>query len=252
VADVPAFPLAGEARSAFRKLAFDLEPDAFLADAPVLFVERPETSALLDRLRSLSNALLARKRITFRYHGIHRGESTDRSVEPYGMLFHHGHWYLAGHDRDRAAVRLFRTERMEDVRVNTRSPNSADFERPANFRLDDFAGREAWELGNEDEPTVNARILFRWPASLAAARNGLGSLVEERREGGAIRAFEIRQVPPFLRWLLSQEGDAVIVDPPELAEALASLARDVAAAHGRPPDGTEPNAVGTDGAHDHD
>jgi hypothetical protein len=99
---------------------------------------------------------------------------------------------------------------------------------------------------------VNARILFRWPASLAAARNGLGSLVEERREGGAIRAFEIRQVPPFLRWLLSQEGDAVIVDPPELAEALASLARDVAAAHGRPPDGTEPNAVGTDGAHDHD
>jgi hypothetical protein len=44
----------------------------------------------------------------------------------------------------------------------------------------------------------------------------------------------------------------VIVDPPELAEALASLARDVAAAHGRPPDGTEPNAVGTDGAHDHD
>ncbi|MBI4409617.1 MAG: hypothetical protein HY561_07900, partial [Gemmatimonadetes bacterium] len=40
VAELPTFPLAREARSAFRKLAFDLDP-ARVAAAPVLFVDRP-------------------------------------------------------------------------------------------------------------------------------------------------------------------------------------------------------------------
>jgi hypothetical protein len=46
-----------------------------------------------------------------------------------------------------------------------------------------------------------------------------------------VREFDVHQVNPFLRWILSLEGDASILDPPELAIALRELARDVAAAH---------------------
>jgi proteasome accessory factor B len=232
VAEMPAFPLLGEARSAFRKLAFDLDPDAFSEGAPVLFVERPETGELLERLRHLSDALLARKRIRFRYHGIYRGETTEREVEAFGLLFQHGHWYVIGHDIERNGRRVFRAERMDGVTVNARTPNTPDYEVPNEFRLDDYANREAWELGADDEDAVVAHVLFRWPASLAAERNRQGVPIETREDGSAVRSFDVHQVHPFLRWMLSLEGDAVILEPPELVSAFRELARDVAHAHG--------------------
>ena len=80
VAEVPGFPLAREARSAFRKLAFDLDPHAFELRSEVLFMEPPGAADLADRLRTLSDALLAHKTVSFRYHGIYRGEETARTV----------------------------------------------------------------------------------------------------------------------------------------------------------------------------
>jgi proteasome accessory factor B len=37
-----------------------------------------------------------------------------RDVEPWGVVTHHGRWYLVGHDRDRDAVRSFRLSRIGD------------------------------------------------------------------------------------------------------------------------------------------
>src|SRR5690606_34915540 len=145
VAQLPGFPLAREARSAFRKLAFDLDPHAFDTRSEVLFMEPPGTAELSAHLRILSDALLGRKRVTFRYHGIYRGEETSREVNAYGLLFQHGNWYMIGNDATRDGIRVFRVGRMADVAANSRSPNTADYEVPAGFRLSDYVGREAWE-----------------------------------------------------------------------------------------------------------
>ena len=228
-AELPSFPLAAEARSAFRKLAFDLDPDAF-GEAPVLFVDRPGADELAARVRVLSEALLARKRVRFRYHGIYRGTATDRDVAPYGLLFQRGHWYLIGHDATREDVRVFRVGRMEDVVANTKKPNTRDYEIPEDFRLDDYARREAWELGDETE-AIRAEVLFHFPASLIAERNGYGELVEEREDGSAVRAFEVVQVDPFVRWILGQEGEAEVLAPNELAEQVRGTASTIAAVY---------------------
>jgi hypothetical protein len=37
----------------------------------------------------------------------------------------------------------------------------------------------------------------------------------------------VRQVSPFVRWILSLEGDAVVLEPPALRAALAQAAGDV-------------------------
>jgi proteasome accessory factor B len=236
VARVPGFPLAREARSAFRKLAFDLDPRVFAEGAPVLYIDRPGTAELTDRLRILSDALLAHKRVRFRYHGIYRGEATDRDVAGYGMLFQHGHWYLVGHDALRDGVRVFRVGRMEDVEPNRKAPATPDYEVPADFRLDAFVGRESWELGEQEDRPVPARVLFRFPLSLWADRNRHGRLEETRRDGSTVREFDVHQVNPFLRWLLSLEGDAEVLEPASLREELAHMARDVAKAHGEDAD----------------
>ena len=232
VAQVPAFPLRTEARSAFRKLAFDLDPDAFAEDTPVLFADPPGAAEVLSVLKDVSGALLDRKRLAFTYHGIHRGETTQREVKPYGLLFQGGHWYLVGHDALRNDVRVFRVARIEDVKPNPRTPNTPDFEVPAEFRLDDWTGREAWELGEPEESPVRADVRFRFPQSLWAERNGYGERVAEGEDGSVVRAFEVRQADPFVRWVLSQDGEAEIVSPPELVERLRETKQRVVDAHG--------------------
>lgn len=227
-ASLPSFPLAREARSGFRKLAFDLEPERF-DRTPVLFVPAPSEEDESGELRLLNEALLARKRVAFTYHGIYRDRTTERDVAPYALLFHHGHWYLVGHDALRDDVRIFRLSRMQDVRPNRSAPRTPDFQIPGDFQLSDFVARDAWELGEPDEEPLQARVLFRFPRSLWAERNGKGEPVEERADGAAVRSFQVRQVDPFLRWVLSLEGDAEVLGPPELRRALRDLAERVLA-----------------------
>lgn len=229
VSDIPSFPLALEARSAFRKLAFDIDPDAFRTGSPVLFIEKPGAAELAARLRLLSQSLLARKRVRFSYHGIYRDQVTDRDVAPYGLLFQHGNWYLVGDDALRNDVRVFRIGRMDALVVNR--GQRPDYEVPADFSLAAYVDREAWELG--DEEPLEARVRFTFPLSLWAERNGRGELVESLGDGSQVRAFPLQQVGPFLRWLLSLEGEAEVLEPPELRQEYRELARSVAQAHAR-------------------
>ncbi|CAN5658775.1 WYL domain-containing protein [soil metagenome] len=230
VAAVPGFPLAREARSALRKLTFDIDPQ-LATQSPVLFFDRPGTAEHAERLRLLSDALLARKRVRFRYHGIYRGSETRRDVAGFGLLFQHGHWYFIGHDATRDDMRVFRVGRMDEVVPVTTSPKTPDYEIPTDFTLADYAGRDAWELGDRDDAPVVARVLFRFPLSLWAERNGHGTLEERHSDGTEVRVFNVYQVDPFLRWLLGMEGEVDVLEPDELRSELKRMAERIARAH---------------------
>jgi predicted DNA-binding transcriptional regulator YafY len=224
-------PFVREVSSALRKLAFDLPPQD---TAPTLFVERPEVEALRERLAVLTDALLARKRVAFEYHGIYRGETTERDVDGYGMLFQRGNWYLIGHDHLRDDMRVFRVERMDGLAPNTKKPETPDYAVPDDFVLADWRRREAWELGGEEAP-VEAKVAFRFPRSLWVDRNEFGEPLLTGPDGSSVRTFRVHQVDPFLRWVLSQDGEARIVEPPELATAYREMVAEVAALYGREP-----------------
>lgn len=232
VASIPGFPLRREARSAFRKLAFDLDPD-LLDPSPVLYVEDPETTAGADTLQRLSDALLERKRVTFRYHSMGRDDEAVRTVRPYGLLFQHGRWYLVAWAEDREDTRMFRLGRMADVSVNRKRPGSPDYEVPADFDLTTFAGRRAWEMSDAPErPPLAAHVHFRFPRSVWAERNGHGRLLRENEDGSQLREIPVHRPEPFLRWVLSLEGDARVEDPPELNAAFQAMVAAVARRYG--------------------
>jgi len=235
IGDLPAFPMASAARGALRKFTFDLDPRAVgegtepldPSKKHVYFAIPPETAGTEGQLDTLSDALLRRKKVAFTYHGIERNKETQREVKPYGLLFKHSHWYLVGWDESRDAQRIFRVDRMEKVQANTAAPATPDYEMPAESVLEAYRDREAWELGEADE-TVQALVRFRFPASLWAERNGYGEAVGGADDGGTLRRFEVRQPDAFIRWILSQEGDASIESPPALQQALKTLANQVA------------------------
>lgn len=231
LAAIPAFPLARAARSAFRKLAFDLEPDA-IAEVPVVYADDPEAVATRDVLHVLADAVRRRKELTFRYQAISSGTEDERRAHGFGLLFQHGRWYLVAHDLDRDGMRMFRAGRMSEVALNTRSPGTPDYEVPATFSLDDYTGRKAWELGAEAEEGTEATVRFRFPRSLWADRNAHGELIEEEEDGAQLRRFVVHRSGPFLRWVLSLAGDARVESPPELRDEFRSLAARVTELHG--------------------
>ena len=189
---------------------------------------------LQDSLTILTSAdaLFAKKTASFYYHGIERGQTTERTVHPYGLLFQHSRWYLVAFDPMRDGMRVFRVDRMEGVTRNTRTPNTPDYAIPSDFRLAEHAQKQAWELGEENGGTVRAHVRFDFPRSLWAERNGHGEPVEEREDGSSVRAFDVTQPDPFLRWILSMAGEALIVAPAELVDDLRAMASAAAHKHG--------------------
>src|SRR5690606_34840960 len=152
-----------------------------------------------DVFESLGDALTRRKFVRFAYHAMSTDRREEREVEPYGLVFLNGHWYLVAHDRARGALRNFRLNRIDDVRVNGAKPNSPDYAVPESFRLRDHArSRQAWELG--DSEAMQAVVEFRGESgpTVAAARLG-GAVGDDVRQ----RRFEVRRLEPFVRWLLS-------------------------------------------------
>jgi predicted DNA-binding transcriptional regulator YafY len=215
--------LDADVDSAVRKLTFDLVLSPTLPDA-----ERPPPrmdgqSPHAEALRALGEALLRRKRVTFSYRTIGRDDViASRTVEPYGLFFQQGHWYLAAHDVEKSCVRNFRFSRMTDVAVNMAKHQTPDFRTPSSFRLTDHAAtREPWEIGDgEGEEMI---LEFRGESGATRAAEKLGAAIAGQPRQ---RGFRVRRCEAFVRWAISFAGEVMPVAPSSLVdEYRATVAR---------------------------
>jgi proteasome accessory factor B len=63
-------------------------------------------------LPTVAAAVREGRQVSFDYRGSSDTAPAARRVEPWGVVWWHGRWYLAGHDLDREAPRVFRLSRM--------------------------------------------------------------------------------------------------------------------------------------------
>lgn len=178
--------------------------------------------------RAIAEAVQTRKTVTFGYTNA-RGESRTRTVDPYGVFFRGGVWYMAGRDRETDGIRTFAVGRVTDLDVNPLRPHTPDFERPAGF---DVREHELlpFELG---DPISTARLRFEpevaWRAeSLARGRGALTSLPD----GSAVWTIAVADLGRLASWLVDEGPGILPVDPPELVTALGNGLRAVVVAHG--------------------
>ncbi|MFG2001566.1 helix-turn-helix transcriptional regulator [Spirillospora sp. NPDC048911] len=80
----------------------------------------PATAALL----TLAAAARERRRVRLRYRSWQGGDS-ERDLDPYGLVFHSGRWYVTGHDHRSGEIRTFRVDR-----VLSAQPGDGTFEIP--------------------------------------------------------------------------------------------------------------------------
>ena len=189
-------------------------------------VDAPNTDVLL----TIADAVRHRRPISIRYTA-RDGRRSERTLHPYGIVAHSGHWYVTGEDPefgDGGEDRTFRLDRIADART---LPGS--FEPPAGLDsaqrvLSGFAAADyRYEVVLRVQGTPE-RIRARIPASVAtvteAADGNDGSWLRVE-----IHAESLEWLPPLLAAL---DLPFVIERPDELrglvlafAERLAASAR---------------------------
>jgi proteasome accessory factor B len=215
-------PLAAQARSARKKLSFDLplSPDQ-IESLPAATTAAAEAHRALAVLQE---AVAARTAVQLWYYAIGPDAGRERVIEPWGLFFSWGHWYAVGRAREHTGLRVLRMDRMREVRALA----GDTFAVPASFRLADYLHRAPWDLG--DRPAETVRVRFAFPESRWVQGQGVGKVIEATTaDGGAVLEFGVRERGAFLRWLLTFQGHAAVLSPSGVAEELAQLRRAVAA-----------------------
>ncbi len=215
--------LMQDADRALRKLRYDLPDELPPNDSA------PTSHDRTSYFATLVDAVQRRKRATFAYHSIGRGDTETRSVQPLGLVYLTGHWYLVAFDEPAQQRRIFRTSRMQAVQVNTKSPGSADFDVPSDFDLRAYArSRQAWELGDGATETIDIRFTRHAPDLAQAER--IAEVVHD--DGIAlILRFGVRRRDTFLRWVLAYGGNAVPVSPDAVVQDWNQLLQATFAVH---------------------
>ncbi|OIV38402.1 WYL domain-containing protein [Mangrovactinospora gilvigrisea] len=178
-----------------------------------------EGSAFAEADRALSE----RRRLWLRYYSYGRDEITEREVDPIRLVTV-GHTYLEGFCRRAEERRLFRLDRVVEIKV---LETPAD---PPPVRLRDLPDYAAGLVQPaEDDPVV---VLEVGPGGRWVTEYFAHDAAEELPDGGlriTLRAAE----PANLRKLALRLGaDGRVVSPPELADEVREVAERALAAYG--------------------
>ncbi len=217
--------LAAEATSALRKIAFDMPlPNDGAAEMVHVDVQHRDPAVL----ESLAAAVRARKWVRFDYHSMERDAHQSREVDPYGLVFVTGNWYLVGRDRHADARRQFRVRRISALVVNETGPQTADFAVPDEFDISAYAqSRQSWEIGDGD--AMQVVVEFAGTTGYVAEAERLGASVDG---APSQRSYRVRRPQAFARWLLTLAGDARPLSPSAVVSAWRDLAARTAALYG--------------------
>ncbi|MET8149566.1 YafY family protein [Actinoplanes sp. NPDC049668] len=143
---------------------------------------------------------------------------TRRLVDPYGLVFHGGRWYLVAHDHRSDEIRSFRLDRMVAVR-----PTGAVFEAPPNFDAVAHVTRQwaglpwKWEVEVLIDADV-AQVRRRIPASVAD--------VTEAVEGARL-SCRVESLPGMAQLLAGLGLPFTVVRPDELRAAVVAHAAEL-------------------------
>ncbi|TVT44138.1 YafY family transcriptional regulator [Amycolatopsis rhizosphaerae] len=167
----------------------------------------------------VQRALRDGRALRIRYYTASRDEITERTVDPMRLLIVQAVGYLEAWCRRAEGVRLFRLDRIDDVRVLDEAASPPSTARPTDLSDGVFAARPGQSVAELVlEPDA------RWVAEYYPCEE------LDELEGGRLR-IRMRYWDQWWieRLVLSLGGDAKVESPPQLAEGVRRRAADALA-----------------------
>jgi predicted DNA-binding transcriptional regulator YafY len=168
---------------------------------------------------ALAEAVERRRQVQLRYRAW-RGEVSQRTLDPYGLVHHRGRWYLTGYDHSRHGMRTFRVDRIDDVVIDEET-----FARPADF---DAVAHVVHSLATVPYgPTL--KVLLDLPMDEARQRVAPTLATLEATPAGVVLHSSAENLDGAARYLVSLGCAFVVLQPAGLRDALKRLAAEIAA-----------------------
>jgi proteasome accessory factor B len=176
---------------------------------PRLTTQEPAFGPLWEAVRD-------RRPVTFDYLASGRSEVTKRTLEPWGVVNRRGRWYVAGHDRARNAPRVFRMSRIAGP-VRLAGP-------PGSVTVPD--GTDVRELVKDWDRTPardrTAVLRVREHAGVILRKWARDTEPEPGLPGWDRITVSFADAGWYAHYLASFGPDLVVLDPPDLREAVIS------------------------------
>jgi proteasome accessory factor B len=172
----------------------------------------------------LWEAVRDRRPVTFSYRGAGRSEAQRRELEPWGVVNRHGRWYVAGRDRGRDDTRVFRLGRIAGPVKFCGPPGSVTVPDGADVRE---LVRD-WDSAPAREHSAVLRV--RSGAGVGLRQHAVSVRPDEAGPPGwDLVTIRFADVGSFADYAARFGPDAVVLDPPDLREAVIARLKGVLA-----------------------
>lgn len=184
-----------------------------VSDTTRVILPRGEPSLDDRALQTLTTATEASRTVGFTYHSPEHG-GMAREVDPYGVVFRQGRWYLTGFCHLRGAMRSFRLDRISGVHL---LPGT--FPRPPDFDAAKFLSESFLSWGRTHEVSLLLHTDREFAATLFDMHSSCAEELEQCDEGLLLNtrtdSFEW-----FAWWLAQLPFRFTILKPEGLKDAL--------------------------------
>jgi predicted DNA-binding transcriptional regulator YafY len=189
-------------------------------------------STSVESLICVSTAIRERRRLAFGYQS-HKGMSSQREIEPYGVVHMDGRWYVAGRCLLRQDLRTFRLDRLSQPELRDER-----FEPAADFDIKAYLNKCMPFV----QSTFAIEVWLDMPLAEAGSHFALYRVSVSEENGGTTLRCGRDNLEAFAAMLLTLGCRIVVRQPRELRETFSVLAKRATAAAA-----TSPVAMGAPG-----
>lgn len=180
----------------------------------------PQSQARYDdkSLLVLTKGVQQERRVSLVYQPPDR-EPVPREIDPYGLVFRRGRWYIGGFCHLRQALRTFRLDRISKVHLCTETfarPRDFDAAKHLSDSLNNLPGNSAVSVLIHCRPEEVVDFLGFHPCSVDMFREVKNGLLMETQTDS---------IDWFARWLAMMPADFTVQAPQALKDALLVQAR---------------------------
>ena len=173
--------------------------------------------SLVTKIETIRDAIGERMLVRFRYYAP-TGES-ERTVEPYYLVFRWSSWYLWGWCLDRKDYRLFKLNRMDRVRKTEES-----FE-CRNDAVPDLSDEKIFPGG------IRVRALFDADQKWRLAEEFGPASFTETEDGRLLFEADYTDMDNLVTWLMTFGDKAEVFEPKEAREKITETVQKMAAVY---------------------
>lgn len=185
-------------------------------DEQVIYYNRELASPSKNEkaIQRIMSALATDKVLQFDYTSFLKKENTSRSVEPIGMYFSLGNWYLIAFCKLRKDYRTFRIDRIQKINITeehftTNHPSLKSY-------------LKKMEEGNQ----LKKVIIQMDPSHVKYIDNhkyNRGFVMQEKIDDKVQLTFMVDSIEFFVRWIISIGDIVTVISPKALSERMSAL-----------------------------